>query len=149
MQPYSIPPAADCQTVLPGADFVDAFAIDLTQPVAAPDAAQRAFANMPGWARHLLTLRNAMMAPLGLKTRSDGDGPHLGLFPVLTSTPARVVLGFDDRHLDFRIVVDAVDKRVTMTTLVRRHGWFGRAYLAVVLPFHRRIVPALLRQVAG
>ena len=122
--------------------------MDMTRPVAAPEAARRVFAGMPGWARHLLALRNAVVTPLGLKTGATGDGPHLGMFPVVASTPNRVVLGFDDRHLDFRIVVDVLDLRVTVTTLVRRHGWFGRVYLFVVMPFHRRIVPASLVMVA-
>jgi hypothetical protein len=32
------------------------------------------------------------------------------------------------------------------TTLVLTHNWLGRVYLAIILPFHRRIVRALLRK---
>jgi hypothetical protein len=38
-------------------------------------------------------------------------------------------------------------RQVTATTLVKTHNWFGRTYLAIIIPFHRLIVPALLRQV--
>jgi hypothetical protein len=41
------------------------------------------------------------------------------------------------------------DRRVTATTLVLTHNLLGRVYLAIILPFHRLIVPAMLRQVAG
>ena len=72
---------------------------------------------------------------------------RLGLFPVVSQQPDRVVLGFDDRHLDFRLVVDAPGNGdVTGTTLIRTHNLLGRIYLAIVLPFHRIIVPAMLRR---
>jgi hypothetical protein len=35
-----------------------------------------------------------------------------------------------------------------LTTLVRMHNRLGRAYLAIVMPFHRVIARAMLRQVA-
>jgi hypothetical protein len=38
-------------------------------------------------------------------------------------------------------------QRVTATTVVRTHNRLGRAYLAVVLPFHRLIVRAMLDQI--
>lgn len=56
----------------------------------------------------------------------------------------RVVLGFDDRRLDFRIVI-LVDplgpnaSRITLGTAVQTHNVLGRAYLAFVMPFHNAI----------
>ena len=77
----------------------------------------------------------------------------IGIFPVVSETPDRLVAGFNDRHLDFRVVVDVTPpgdvRQVTATTLVLTHNWLGRAYLAIILPFHRMIVRALLRQVAA
>ncbi|MET0429751.1 MAG: DUF2867 domain-containing protein, partial [Microvirga sp.] len=74
-----------------------------------------------------------------------------GIFPVVSAAPDRVVMGFDDAHLDFRVVVDVVPegrgRRVTATTLVRTRNRFGRLYLAIIKPFHRAIVPAMLAQV--
>jgi hypothetical protein len=40
-------------------------------------------------------------------------------------------------------------QRITLTTLVLTHNWLGRTYLATILPFHRLIAPAMLRQVAA
>ena len=72
---------------------------------------------------------------------------------MLSETPERLVAGFDDHHLDFRVVVDVTTsgqrQQVTTTTLVRTHNWFGRAYLAIILPFHRLIVRTMLKQVAA
>ncbi len=72
---------------------------------------------------------------------------------MLSETPERLVAGFDDHHLDFRVVVDVTasgrGQQVTATTLVRTNNWLGRIYLAIILPFHRLVVRALLRQVAA
>jgi hypothetical protein len=77
----------------------------------------------------------------------------IGIFPVLSETPKRLVAGFNDRHLDFRVVVDVVPvgsgQQVTMTTLVLTHNLLGRVYLAVIMPFHRLIARVMLRQVAA
>jgi hypothetical protein len=59
------------------------------------------------------------------------------------------VLGFDDRHLDFRIVIDVRQDRpsgqtLSVMTLVHRNNLFGRLYLAAVLPFHKLIVRRML-----
>ena len=77
----------------------------------------------------------------------------IGMFPVLSETPDRLVAGFDDKHLDFRVVVDVATsghgQDVTATTLVKTHNLLGRVYLAIILPFHRLIVPVMMRQVAA
>jgi hypothetical protein len=71
---------------------------------------------------------------------------------VIAETPHRVLLGLNDKHLDFRIAVDVAvgteQRHFTATALVRTHNLLGRTYLATVLPFHRVIVPALLTQAA-
>ena len=102
-----------------------------------------------------MSLRNFLVAPLGLKTSgATPTAPRdmIGIFPVVSQTPDRLVAGFNDRHLDFRVVVDVTPptgvRQITATTLVLTHNRLGRTYLAIILPFHRVIVPALLRQVA-
>jgi Protein of unknown function (DUF2867) len=156
VRPFAIAPPLDTAPALPRADFCDAFAIDVEGPALdAPEAARRAFDRMPGWALALLTMRNAIVRPFGLKTGAEASSPahRNALFPILSSSPERMVLGFDDAHLDFRIVVDIValndnQQRVIATTLVRRNNRFGRAYLATILPFHKAIVPAMLAQIS-
>jgi hypothetical protein len=156
MAAFSVPPTADTATSLPSADFADAFAIDVEEATLdAPEAARRAVEQMPAWATYLLRLRNVLVVPFGLKGGADpvmSTGQRYGIFPVVSSSPQRVVMGFDDRHLDFRLVVDVATlgertKRVTATTLVHRNNTFGRLYLAAVMPFHKLIVPAALGQI--
>jgi len=150
-------PSVDCKTLLAGADFADAYrvAIDGTR-VNARRAAEKMFARGPQWAEALLALRNMLVRPFGLKTSGEGEpapGGVIGLFPVISETSERLVAGFNDRHLDFRVVVDvapsAGGQEITATTLVKTHNWLGRIYLAIVLPFHRPIVRNMLRRASS
>ena len=73
------------------------------------------------------------------------------LAAVASMFPQRLIAGFDDHHLDFRVVVDIAladaGQDVTTTTLVRTHNRLGRAYLAFIAPFHRMVTKAMLAQV--
>ena len=158
MKVREITPSADTDALLAGAHFADAFEIEIEdRDLDARRAAERMMARQPRWAEALLLLRNLLVAPLGLRTSGAGLVPPrdmIGIFPVVSETPGRLIAGFNDKHLDFRVVVDiassgATSQNVTATTLVLTHNWFGRTYLAIILPFHRLIVPALLRQVVA
>jgi hypothetical protein len=157
MKVNEVEPNVDRAALLPGAQFVDAFRIAVEGPALdARNAAQRMMGRSPRWIETLLSLRHALVAPFGLKLSGAAEptaGGVIGIFPVLSETPDRLVAGFNDSHLDFRVVVDVSPsgqgQQVTATTLVRTHNWLGRTYLAIILPFHRLIVRALLRQVAA
>ncbi|MDG3441310.1 DUF2867 domain-containing protein [Nitrospirillum amazonense] len=162
MTVHEVTPGPDTWALLPGAQFADAFRLTLPSGGAvidAPAAAQRMMGTSPAWVRRLMALRNAIVAPLGLKAprppaaSEASRAGHIGIFPILSSGPDRVVLGMADKHLDFRAVVDvrqdAGGCQVTATTVVRTHNWLGRAYLTLIMPFHRLVVRTMLGQVAG
>ena len=138
-------PAAPCthaERLLPGYQYADAYKVPAPHGVDAIEATRLAFARGPVWIRGLMKLRNGLGRLVGLKpARSSG-------FPVILETPGEVVLGFDDRHLDFRIVVAIAGGFATVTTLVRWHNAWGRAYLAAILPFHRAIAARMIESVA-
>ena len=156
MTVHEVTPAIDPSTLLAGAQFVDAFRIEIDDPALdARHAAERMMARQPRWIETLTWLRNILVTPFGLKTSGASVATSrgmIGLFPVISETPDRLVAGFNDKHLDFRVVVDVANsgtlRNVTLTTLVLTHNWLGRTYLAIILPFHRLIAPSLLRQVA-
>lgn len=126
----------DC---LPGWDGGDAFVVDGPCPVDASTAARALFDLTPR-GRAVLRLRDLLVRPLGLEPALGAGDAFL---PVLSRTPDRVVLGTDDRHLDLRVLVDVGPDGVRCTTGVRRRA-LGRAYFAVVGPFHRALVPRML-----
>jgi hypothetical protein len=157
MQVHAIAPGADTRPLLAGAQFGDAFTIEIDDTALdARRAAEKMLGRSPRWIATLMAARDCLVTPFGLKTSRSSERPAtdtVGIFPVLNETPARLVAGFDDRHLDFRVVIDVASagpgQRVTATTLVLTHNRLGRVYLAIILPFHRLIVCSLLRQVAS
>jgi len=155
MNVREVQPEVDPDSVLAGAQFADAYRVTVVDSkLNARAAAERMFSRSPCWVQALVDLRNMMMAPFGLKISGEGEpnaGGMIGLFPVINETPQRLVAGFNDRHLDFRVVVEVTPatrgRDVTATTVVLTHNRLGRAYLAVITPFHRLIAKTLLRQV--
>jgi hypothetical protein len=136
------PPDPGCAALVPGHQFADAYRVPVPPGLDAMAATRLAFARGPGRVRALMDVRNRLVGAFGLKAASSRG------FPVVSESPDRVVLGFDDRHLDFRIVVALAGGFATLTTAVRWHNLFGRAYLAVVMPFHRVIAARMLERVA-
>ena len=138
----STAPCTHAERLLPGHQFSDAYKVPAPRGVDAIEATRLAFARGPSWIRGLLGLRNGLGRLVGLKpARSRG-------FPVILESPTEVVLGFDDWHLDFRMVVAVAGGFATVTTLVRWHNGWGRAYLAAILPFHRAIAARMIESVA-
>jgi Protein of unknown function (DUF2867) len=156
MRVKEVAPAIDPATLLAGAQFMDAYRLELDgENLDARQAAMRMMARAPRWVDALLVLRNVIVAPFGLKTSAAERAPRdiIGIFPVVSETPERLVAGFNDRHLDFRVVVDVATagarQSVTATTLVLTHNWLGRTYLKTIMRFHRLVVRAMLAQVAA
>jgi hypothetical protein len=110
--------------------------------VDAIEATRQAFAHGPLWIRALLGLRNRLGRLVGLRA-----APASG-FPIIRQAPDEVLMGFDDKHLDFRIVATVNGGFVTLTTIVRWHNAWGRAYLAAIMPFHRAIAARMIEGVS-
>lgn len=150
-----VTPEVDANALLAGAQFIDAFRVEVgATAVNAREACTRMVLNGPCWVDALLRLRNILVRPFGLKTSGEGapaPGGLIGLFPVLSESPERLVAGFDDSHLDFRIVVDvsgnAASRRVTSTTLVRTHNLLGKTYLTLIMPFHKLVVRNMMGRI--
>lgn len=111
----------------------------------------------PSWADTLMRLRDAAVGRFGLKTagpRGEPPAPPyrpgqaLGIFRIFHLAPGEVVLGEDDRHLDFRISLLASDNQLRVCTLVRPHNFFGLLYLGAVLPFHHAIAAVMAGRMA-
>jgi hypothetical protein len=138
--------------------LVDAFAIRL--PVdASRDAetlARFVVAHQPAWIDRLTAVRDMIVARFGLKTAhqlaqaaSRDPAERVGIFRVYGRSTTEIVLGEDDRHLDFRVSVLRTSHEVTVTTVVHCHNLLGRTYLFIIAPFHRLVVKAILRRAAS
>lgn len=140
---------------LPDADWADAFEITTRRRFATMrELAQATVGSMPPWSRFLLKVRNMVVRPFGLKPDGVTDAPdsntRIDIFPIIHESVDTIVLGLDDAHLNFRIVMERnaleTGELIRVTTLVQRHNLFGRMYIAAITPFHKAIAAASIRQ---
>lgn len=145
------------QTVLPNfkIDFADTFVITLSRAINSRQAAQVALENSPKWVSFLMNLRNKIVAPFGIKVTGTIDNDKtkfIGGFPIVFESEDKIILGFDDKHLNFRINFEteklANGTVIYTTTWVKLNNNFGHFYLTVIMPFHKIIVAHSLNQIA-
>src|SRR5258708_26693212 len=162
---YAVPVPTDSALapLYVGADLLDAFAIHV--PAGASDdlevLARAAFERQAGWIRALTWVRDAVMAPVGVKSsRAIGAaaaarGSVIGYFPLLSKSAGELVVGEDDRHLDFRVAIllragAAGRREVVAGAGGHCHNPLGRTSLAGVGAFPRGVGRAALeRRVRG
>ena len=126
-------------------DFLDCYCVD--SPASPRDAAQIITA-FPVWAQLLVKLRALIMSPFGLSQDGPEAADKLGPFPVEQETATELIAGFDDKHLNFRVSVRSDNGIVSLATWVHPHNIGGRAYLAMIMPFHILIARNALARVA-
>jgi hypothetical protein len=145
--------------------YGDAFALDLPEGVTRDvDELTLLIATAsPWWVDGLMRLRDRIVSVVGLRAAGRRDpgaprtgalrvGDKAGIFTVVARSADEVMLGGDDRHLDFRASVlvrrRAKGDSVVLATVVHYNNWQGRAYFLVVRPFHKVIVKSILRDAA-
>lgn len=160
-----LPAESSLNTYYSSRDFMDVFSVSLKGRDDLISADMRVLADHMlmadiGWMNALLSLRDTLVKPLGLKTtatlaleqsgkplteREPGD--RIGFFKIYQISDNEVVLGEDDWHQDFRLSIFRSEwptSRVYASTCCKRHNFFGHAYLALILPFHKKIASSVL-----
>ena len=126
-------------------DFLDCYSVASELP---PRQAAEIITTFPAWAQFLLLIRRFVTAPFGLSNDGPSAQDKIGIFPVEAETAEEVIAGFNDKHLDFRVSVMSVDKKVYLATWVHTHNLGGRIYLKAIMPFHILISRNALARVA-
>ncbi len=136
----ALPPASRVSGFYASTDLADAFAMRLPAGASTdPETLARfIFAQQPRWVGRLMGLRDLIVAGLGLKTATQlqdparaGHHPRVGIFRIYETRPHEIVLGEDDKHLDFRLSVlhepmpGAGAGRVVLSTVVHCHNRLG------------------------
>lgn len=125
-------------------DFSDRYSgVNATPDLSARELMDVAFKATPGWFRGLFALRQFAARIVGLDTGPQGAATEvevLGRLPVVVEQENRFEFGMADSHLDFTIAVEKDANVVAISTDIWFNGWTGRAYLALVLPFHKMIL---------
>jgi hypothetical protein len=101
--------------------------------------------HMPKWANMLMKIRHHIVRPFGLKTGKEIDAK---IFPVIYQTEDEIVMGIDDKHLNFRvsILIDKTKTYIYTTTIVQYNNTLGKVYFFFIKPFHKLIVGSAMRK---
>ena len=144
-------------------DYADSYIAPLFSKKRTPEDVGRAFfSSSPRWVDVLFSLRNRIVSLFGLKTSGNTTdraaqikafrgkpGERMGLFQVFAKNENELILGEDDKHLDFRVSLflaeNGSEQTLCISTTVRFHNRFGRLYFMPVRPFHSLVVPAMLK----
>jgi len=133
------------------ASLLDSYSIDLraSEQLSMRELATRALAAPPTWQKVLIAVRDATVTPFGIKTsgmvrESWDSNERVGFFPVHWEGRDEIVLGADDRHLDFRLSLlrrlSPTGALIIATTIVHTHNALGFTYLNLIRPFHHLVV---------
>ena len=167
----AVPPHSAIARAYAKTHLADAYAVLLPPHVRlGPEQLARCILlNQAPWVATLMKLRDGLVTHLGLKTASDltasgagGAVKRVGIFRIYSVDATEIVLGEDDKHLNFRLSVlcshqgaelpqpqpHSQSRWVTLSTVVHCHNALGRAYIFAIAPFHRAIVQSSLRRAA-
>jgi hypothetical protein len=163
--PVSVPGESRVAGMYDAPYLADAYAIRLPEDaITDPELLARfLFAHQPSWVAGLLSVRDALVARFGIKTarqlrtlpRPAGD-ERVNIFRIYERRPHEIILGEDDKHLDFRVSVMREMRALStgprpyliVSTVVHCHNRLGRTYITLIAPFHRLVVEAGLRRAA-
>jgi hypothetical protein len=163
VKPVALPAQSAIATAYESTSLADAFAIQLPFGTSGDPVLLCRFliSQQPSWIGWLTSIRDAIVGCFGLKTAkhlatlSGEANDRIGIFKVYGKSETEIVLGEDDKHLDFRLSVlrtpdlsPALGGQLTFSTVVHCHNLLGRVYIGVIAPFHREVVKASLRRAA-
>jgi hypothetical protein len=160
----SLPSESRIAKAYASTDLADAYSIELPSGASTdPELLARfILSHQAAWIGSLLAIRDAVVGRFGLKTvkqltslGAEGKIDRVGIFKIYDTSPSEIVLGEDDKHLDFRLSVLCSNqpppggkRQLTLSTVVHCHNRLGRLYILVIAPFHRLVVQSSLRSAA-
>ncbi len=148
-------------------DYADSYSGNLDRKnsiTTSTDVGNAFFTSFPKWVGILMLLRNRMVSVFGLKTGETlnetdlvadkinfGKGDQIGIFKVYDKNNSELILGEDDKHLNFRISLflepnSEHKEKLIISTIVIFNNWFGKLYFLPVKVFHKLIVKSMLKK---
>lgn len=159
----SLPLESNISSLYKGSYLADSYAVVLpSNAVKDPEVMARFIFNQSGsWASMLMGLRDFIVGWFGLKTARKlrqanqvETASRVGIFKIYQRFANEIILGEDDKHLDFRIslllrtnsVGQESVRELVVTTVVQCHNSYGRIYINLIKPFHVMIIRSNLRR---
>jgi hypothetical protein len=159
----AIPENSLIHGILPEVHYADCYSVDFQneRAITVEEVARTFFKSIPGWVLFLLDLRNWVVKWFGLKSenarevlaRLENDpiepGKPFGIFKVIQKNANEILMGEEDKHLDFRVSIGLKSKTgndyaVSVATIVQFNHFSGRLYFLPVKPFHKLIVRSMM-----
>ena len=110
------------------------------------------FSHVPNWIMKLMAFRNKMVSIFGLKTdavlndkKSLKVGEKFGIFKIYSIQEDEIIAGEDDKYLNFRVSILKQDEELIISTFVHYNNLFGKVYMALITPFHKLVVKAMMK----
>jgi hypothetical protein len=160
---HTIPKSSIINKSIKKLDYYDSFDIILpnSENCSVDYLTGTLFSTLPKWVTCLMSIRDIIVEPFGLKTGKDKKvektnrdikyeaGSKFGYFLVLTRNENEIVLSGDDKHLYVKIsvlkeTIENSSPKIYLTTIVIFHNIFGKIYFFFVKPFHKIIVKTML-----
>jgi hypothetical protein len=123
------------------------------------------FGHHPPWMKSILILRNGLARLAGLDVPTVAEvlhpqareryavGDKIGVWPIYALSENELVAGRDNKHLDFRLSLlrmgSDANPCVVVSTVCSVHNTFGKAYLWLIVPFHKWGVRLLIERAAN
>ena len=136
-------------------DYFDSQSVDLSRQVT-PLEAWNLIMSTPRPAMQLaFAIRDRVSSLFGVRQIGGFSGKRqetvkvgekLDFFTVETASDTCLSLTERDRHLDVMTCISTAGNRLSITSSVITHNWFGDAYMAPVGPAHKIIVRNMLSQ---
>jgi len=142
-------------------DYIDAYSGTFTKEVHIEDVVKLFFTSTNRWVDRLFNVRNKMVKMFKLKVSTiENKQPHelnitignsIGLFKILDKNENEVIIGEDDKHLNFRVSIYrekvGYNYLLTISTIAKIHNSFGKIYFFVIKPFHKIVVKKMVRNI--
>ena len=112
------------------------------------------------WMKFALIVRNKVASLAGLDAPTASEilhveikdhyavGDVIGIWPIYSLGEDEIIVGRNNKHLDFRLsvlkVIDGDEASVSVSTICKVHNLSGKLYLFFVVPFHRYGVRKLM-----
>ncbi|MFD2786742.1 DUF2867 domain-containing protein [Hymenobacter rubripertinctus] len=163
LEEVRVPPQSALRATAQRAHYRDCYRMDVpTTDVTLDDAVRAFFHGAPAWVRQAMALRDRVMGRLGYHTQGPEPaqslegvrfepGTTLGLFHIYERHERELIMGSDDRHLNFRVSI-LLDQEPTrtwlyITTTVELHNTMGRLYFGLIKRPHRLVVRSMMRNI--
>ncbi|WP_207423791.1 DUF2867 domain-containing protein [Desertivirga brevis] len=161
-----IPLVSVLNNCFPRIDYQDCYCMQVDRgDLQLNDVVRCFFTTAPGWVVNMMKLRDKLGKIAGLKVNKDTrhvssnpntsaflPGEKFGLFQIIERNELEVIMGSDDKHLNFRVSLfldklSGNQKRIFISTAVLMHNGFGRSYMKLVAPFHRIVVHGMMNKI--